>query len=234
MPTYATTASFDLSIDEIVEEAFERCGLQDRTGYQLKTARRSLNLLLAEWANRGLNLWTIQKQEKALAATTTSLTGTSLFGSGADDSSQIVEITDLVIRDSSNNEYSCSSISRSTYLNYTVKTTSGRPTQYYFEKTINPTLYLYTAADAAYTVVYYAMLRMKDSGDYTNNNEIPFSFLPCLTAGLAYYLALKYAPDRTQVLKLVYEEEFKRAADTNRGNVSSHFVPYIGITGGTY
>ena len=83
MPTYATTASFDLSIDEIVEEAFERCGLQDRTGYQLKTARRSLNLLLAEWANRGLNLWTIQKQEKALAATTTSLTGTSLFGSGA-------------------------------------------------------------------------------------------------------------------------------------------------------
>ena len=119
-------------------------------------------------------------------------------------------------------------------INYTVKTTSGRPTQYYFEKTINPTLYLYPAADAAYTVVYYAMLRMKDSGSYTNNNEIPFSFLPCLTAGLAYYLALKYAPDRTQVLKLVYEEEFKRAADTNRGNVSSHFVPYIGITGGTY
>ena len=136
MPTYASTANFDLSIDEIVEEAFERCGLQDRTGYQLKTARRSLNLLLAEWSNRGLNLWTIQKQEKALAATTTSLSGTNLFGTGASDSSQIVEITDMVIRDSSNNEYSCSSISRSTYLNYTVKTTSGRPTQYYFEKTI--------------------------------------------------------------------------------------------------
>ena len=234
MPTYATTADFDLSIDEIVEEAFERCGIQDRSGYQLKTARRSLNLLLAEWSNRGLNLWTIQKQTAALAADVISLAGTSLYGTGANDASQIVEITDVVIRDSSNNEYSCSPISRSTYLNYTVKTSGGRPTQYYFEKTINPTLFLYPAASEAYTVVYYAMLRMKDSGDYTNNNEIPFSFLPCLTAGLAYYIALKYAPERTQVLKMVYEEEFRRAADTNRGNVSSHFVPKIGITAGTY
>ena len=192
MPTYSTTANFDLSIDEIVEEAFERCGLQDRTGYQLKTARRSLNLLLAEWSNRGLNLWTIQKQTAALAANVITLAGTDLFGNDAADSSQIVEITDVVIRDSNNNEYSCSPISRSTYLNYTVKTSGGRPSQYYFEKTINPTLYLYPAADQVYTVVYYAMLRMKDSGEYTNNNEIPFSFLPCMTAGLAYYIALKY------------------------------------------
>ena len=234
MPTYANTANFDFSIDEIVEEAFERCGLQDRSGYQLKTARRSLNLLLAEWSNRGLNLWTIQKQTTALAADVTSLAGTALYGTGANDASEIVEITDLVIRDSNNNEYSCSPIGRNTYLNYTVKTSGGRPTQYYFEKTINPTLYLYPAADAAYTVVFYAMLRMKDSGDYTNNNQIPFSFLPCLTAGLAYYIALKYAPERTQILKVLYEEEFQRAADTNRGNVPSHFVPYIGITGGTY
>ena len=225
MPTYASTSTFDFSIDEIVEEAFERCGLQDRTGYQLKTARRSLNLLLAEWSNRGLNLWTIQKQTAALAANITSLSGTSLYGAGADAASEIVEITDLVIRDSSNNEYSCSPISRSTYLNYTVKTSNGRPTQYYFEKTINPTLYLYPAADVAYTVVYYGMLRMKDSGVYTNNSEIPFSFLPCLTAGLAYYIALKYAPERTQILKIAYEEEFRRAADTNREDVSSRFVP---------
>ena len=110
MPTYATTATFDLSIDEIVEEAFERCGIQDRSGYQLKTARRSLNLLLAEWSNRGLNLWTIQQQTAALAATVTSLAGTALFGAGANAASEIVEITDLVIRDSNNNEYSCSPI----------------------------------------------------------------------------------------------------------------------------
>ena len=234
MPTYATSANFDFSIDEIVEEAFERCGLQDRSGYQLKTARRSLNLLLAEWSNRGLNLWTIQKQTAALAANVISLAGTSLYGTGANDASQIVEITEVVIRDSNNNEYNCSPISRSTYLNYTVKTSGGRPTQYYFEKTINPTLYLYPAADSAYTVVYYAMLRMKDSGDYTNNNEIPFSFLPCLTAGLAYYIAMKYAPDRIGILKQVYEEEFKRAADTNREDVSSHFVPKVDFIGGTY
>ena len=234
MPTYASTADFNLSISEIIEEAFERCGIQDRSGYELKTARRSLNLLLAEWSNRGLKLWTIQKQTAALAADTTSLSGTALFGAGANAASEIVEITDMVIRDSSNNEYSCSPISRSTYLNYTVKTSGGRPTQFYFEKTINPTLYLYPAADVAYTVVYYAMLRMKDSGAYTNNAEIPFSFLPCLTAGLAYYIALKYAPERTQILKIAYEEEFRRAADTNRGNVSSHFVPQLGIIAGTY
>ena len=234
MPTYASTADFNLTISEIIEEAFERCGIQDRSGYELKTARRSLNLLLAEWSNRGLNLWTIQKQTAALAADTTSLSGTALFGAGANAASEIVEITDMVIRDSSNNEYSCSPISRSTYLNYTVKTSGGRPTQFYFEKTINPTLYLYPAADVAYTVVYYAMLRMKDSGAYTNNAEIPFSFLPCLTAGLAYYIALKYAPERTQILKIAYEEEFRRAADTNRGNVSSHFVPQLGIIAGTY
>ena len=234
MPTYASTADFNLSISEIIEEAFERCGIQDRSGYELKTARRSLNLLLAEWSNRGLNLWTIQKQTAALAADTTSLSGTALFGAGANAASEIVEITDMVIRDSSNNEYSCSPISRSTYLNYTVKTSGGRPTQFYIEKTINPTLYLYPAADVAYTVVYYAMLRMKDSGAYTNNAEIPFSFLPCLTAGLAYYIALKYAPERTQILKIAYEEEFRRAADTNRGNVSSHFVPQLGIIAGTY
>jgi len=95
-------------------------------------------------------------------------------------------------------------------------------------------LFLYPAADVAYTIVYYAMLRMKDSGAYTNNNEIPFSFLPCLTAGLAYYIAMKYAPDRITILKQVYEEEFKRAADTNRENVSSRFVPKVGLVGGSY
>ncbi len=125
MPTYASTASFDLTIDQICQEAFERCGLQIRSGNDLQTAKRSLNLMLAEWANRGLNLWTIQLQEKSIAADTTSLTGTNLFGSGADAAQQIIDITDVVIRDSSNNDYSATPISRSTYLNYTVKTTSG-------------------------------------------------------------------------------------------------------------
>jgi hypothetical protein len=231
MPTYASTATFDLSIDEIAEEAFERCGLQVRSGYDLKTARRSLNLLLAEWANRGLNLWTIQLQEKTLPQNTTSLTGSDLFGSGANAAQEIIDITDVVITDSSNNDYSATSISRSTYFNYTVKTTSGRPSQYYFERTINPRLYLYPAADTTYTLKYYALLRMKDSGAYTNNNEIPFRFLPCLTAGLAYYIAMKKAPDRIQLLKQIYEDEFQRAAAQDGERTSLFLTPKTYLPG---
>ena len=225
MPTYANTANFDLSIDEICQEAYERCGLQVRAGNDLQTARRSLNLMMAEWANRGINLWTVKKQEKTLAANTTNLTGTNLFGSGADDSQQIIGVTDVIVRDSSNNDYSVNTISRSQYWNYAVKTTSGRPTQYYFERTINPTLYLYPAADTAYTLKYYALLRMKDAGDYTNNAEIPFRFLPCMTAGLAYYIAMKKAPDRIQLLKQIYEDEFQRAAAQDGERTSLFLTP---------
>ena len=227
MPTYSSTANFDLSIDDVAEEAFERCGLQVRSGYDLKTARRSLNLMLAEWANRGLNLWTIQLQEKTLPQNTTSLTGTDLFGSGANAAQEIIDITDVVITDSSNNDYSATSISRSTYFNYTVKTTSGRPSQYYFERTINPTLFLYPAADTTYTLVYYALVRMKDSGAYTNNAEIPFRFLPCLTAGLAYYIAMKKSPDRIQMLKQIYEDEFQRAAAQDGERTSLFLTPKV-------
>ena len=235
MPTYANTANFDLSIDEICQEAYERCGLQVRAGNDLQTARRSLNLMMAEWANRGINLWTVKKQEKTLAANTTNLTGTNLFGSGADDSQQIIGVTDVIVRDSSNNDYSVNTISRSQYWNYAVKTTSGRPTQYYFERTINPTLYLYPAADTAYTLKYYALLRMKDAGDYTNNAEIPFRFLPCMTAGLAYYISMKKAPERMQALKLLYEDEFKRAADEDGERTSVFLTPQSYYpTGGGY
>jgi hypothetical protein len=181
--------------------------------------------MLAEWANRGLNLWTIQLQEKTITAGTTNLTGLDLFGSGQEAAQQIIDITDLVISDSSNNDFSAQSISRSTYLNISVKTTSGRPTQYYFERTINPRLYLYPAADTTYTLKYYALLRMKDAGDYTNNAEIPFRFLPCLTAGLAYYIAMKRTPDRIQLLKQVYEDEFQRAADQDGERTSLFLTP---------
>ena len=235
MPTYASTAAFDLTIDQICQEAYERCGLQIRSGNDLQTAKRSLNLMLAEWANRGLNLWTIQLQEKSISAGTTDLSGTNLFGSGANAAQEIIDITDVVIRDSSNNDYSATAISRSTYLNYTVKTTSGRPTQYYFERTINPKLYLYPAADTAYTLKYYALVRMKDAGDYTNNAEIPFRFLPCLVAGLAYYISMKKSPERMQALKLLYEDEFKRAADEDGERTSVFLTPQTYFpTGGGY
>ena len=231
MPTYASTASFDLTIDQICQEAYERCGLQIRSGNDLQTAKRSLNLMLAEWANRGINLWTVKKQEKALAANTTSLTGANLFGAGADAPEQIVDITDVIIRDSSNNDYAVNAISRATYWNYTVKTTSGRPTQFYFERTINPTLYLYPAANEAYTLIYYALVRMADSGDYTNNSEIPFRFLPCLTAGLAYYISMKRTPERLQLLKQVYEDEFQRAAAQDGERTSLFLTPKTYLPG---
>ena len=199
--------------------------MQIRGGYDLQTARRSLNILLAEWANRGLNLWTIQLQEKTITANTTSVSGTSLFGSNANDSQQIVDITDVVLRDSSNNDFAATSISRSTYFNFTTKTTSGRPTQYYFERTINPTLFLYPAADVAYTLKYYALVRMFDAGDYTNNAQIPFRFLPCMTAGLAYYISMKKAPERIGTLKQIYEDEFQRAADQDGERTSLFLTP---------
>jgi hypothetical protein len=144
---------------------------------------------------------------------------------GANDSQQIVDITDVVIRDSSNNDFSATSISRSTYFNFTTKTTSGRPTQYYFERTINPTLFLYPAADVAYTLKYYALVRMFDSGDYTNNAQIPFRFLPCMTAGLAYYISMKKSPDRLVALKQIYEDEFQRAAAQDGERTSLFLTP---------
>ncbi len=165
----------------------------------------------------------------------TSLTGANLFGAGADAPEQIVDITDVIIRDSSNNDYSTTAIARAQYWNYTVKTTSGRPTQFYFERTISPTLYLYPAADQAYTLIYYALVRMSDAGDYTNNSEIPFRFLPCLVAGLAYYISMKKAPERMQALKLLYEDEFKRAADEDGQRTSVYLTPQTYFpTGGGY
>ena len=143
MPTYSSTANFDLQIDTLVEEAYERCGLQDRSGYHLKTAKRSLNLMIAEWANRGLNLWTITERSATVAADATQLSGTTLYpvnaagnASTAGDEAEIIDITEAVIRDSSNNDYSMTRIGRSSYLDYTVKTSKGRPSQFYFERTI--------------------------------------------------------------------------------------------------
>jgi|TARA_R100001443_G_scaffold44569_1_gene57587 hypothetical protein len=232
MPTYSSTANFDLQIDTLVEEAYERCGLQDRSGYHLKTAKRSLNLMIAEWANRGLNLWTITERSATVAADATQLSGTTLYpvnaagnASTAGDEAEIIDITEAVIRDSSNNDYSMTRIGRSSYLDYTVKTSKGRPSQFYFERTILPKVFLFPAAQEAYTFKYYASIRMLDIDTYPTNAQIPFRFLPCLTAGLAYYLSLKYAPDRVQLLKTLYEEEFRRAADEDVEKASYSMVP---------
>ena len=231
-PSYSSTAGFILDLDSLIEEAFERCGLQDRTGYELKTARRSINLMIAEWANRGLNLWTIQKREATVTAGTQMIEGTTLYSvdsagnatTDANDSSQIVDI-DLGVMSNSSGDYSMTKIGRSTYWDYTVKSTQGRPAQYYFERTILPKVYFFPQADSTYTFKYYASLRMTDINAYTKNAQIPFRFLPCLVAGLAYYVSMKYAPDRIQIIKAVYDEEFGRAAASDVEKASYSAVP---------
>tara|TARA_R110000737_G_scaffold76483_3_gene107173 strand:- start:286 stop:1023 length:738 start_codon:yes stop_codon:yes gene_type:complete len=231
-PAYSPTAGFILDLDSLIEEAFERCGLQDRTGYELKTARRSINLLIAEWANRGLNLWTIQRRSATITQGMQSIAGAALYSvdsagnatTDAQDSSQIIDIEDAVMSNT-NGDFSMTRIGRSTYLDYTVKTTQGRPSQFYFERTILPTLYLFPEADAIYTLTYYASLRMTDINQYTKNAQIPFRFMPCLVAGLAYYTAMKYAPDRIQILKAIYDEEFRRASVEDVEKASYSMVP---------
>jgi len=241
---YSGTQTFNLSIEEIIEEALERCQLEARSGYDLKTTKRSLNLMFAEWANRGLNLWTIAYDTQTLTA------GTNFYGVDQ----KVVDILDATITtttdatanlegDSSTTDVSVARISREEFMNLTRKeksstgdarptqwalipgtvttggaTTSGRP-QY------DMTLFLYPSPNKAYIFKYFYIGRIQDAGDYINNADVPFYFLPCLTAGLAYYISLKRAPMLSANLKAVYDEEFKRAAENDRERTSFRVEP---------
>ena len=217
----SNTTTFNLSIDEVIEEAYERCGMRVTAGYQLKSARRSLDLLFLDWANRGLNLWTIEQATSSLTSDTTSF----------DLATDTVNVLSAVIRDSSsgtNTDISIERISREEYLNVPNKSTKARPSQYYVERTITPKVYLYPTTDKAYTFVYYRIRRIQDAGEYTNETDVNFRFLPCLASGLAYQLSLKFSPDRTAALKQLYEEDFARAAAEDRDTASVSFVPDLG------
>jgi len=220
MATSGTT-TFDLSIDDIVEEAFERCGMRMQSGYQLSSARRSLNLLFLDWANRGLNLWTIEEQIYPLV-------GTAEITLDADT----VNVLSAVIRDYSQSpsvDITIDRISREEYLNIPDKQTGARPAQYYVQRA-NPTkVFLYPRPNGPYSLVYYRIRRIEDAGAYTNTADVNFRFLPCLVSGLAYYLSLKFAPDRTVGLKQIYEEDFTRAALEDRDTASVSFVPELGV-----
>ena len=176
----------------------------------------SLNLLFLDWANRGLNLWTIEQATISLTASTTS------YNLGTD----IVNVLTAVINDT--NDIAMDRISRAEYLNLPNKSTEARPAQYYVERTNVPKVFLYPTPDKAYIFKYYRIRRIQDPGNYTNTLDVNFRFLPCLSAGLAYYLSLKFAPDRTAVLKTLYEEEFARAAAEDRDTASVSFVPQVG------
>ena len=220
--TTSGTTNFDLNIDDLVEEAFERCGMRMTSGYQLNSARRSLNLVFLDWANRGLNLWTIEQKTYALTEGDAEITLDS----------DTVNVLSAVIRDTSQGQQTditIDRISREEYLNVPDKTTQARPAQYYVQRANVFKVFFYPAADQAYTFVYYRIRRIQDAGNYTNTADVNFRFLPCLASGLAYYLALKFAPERVPALKMMYEEDFQRAALEDRDTASVSFVPDLGV-----
>ena len=213
----SNSKDFELDVSDYVEEAFERCGLEVRTGYDLKTARRSLNLMLAEWANRGLNQWTIEQTTQALTQ------GDSEYLLG----SETIDVLSVALR-RSGTDYNMDRISRDEYLNIPNKTTQARPSQFFLDRQINSNLKIWPAPENSTDVlVIDRMVRMDDADGYTNTLEIPFRFYPCLAAGLAYYISIKRAPDRIQLLKAVYEEELDRAMTEDRDRASFNVSPSL-------
>jgi|TARA_R110002124_G_scaffold50470_2_gene146842 hypothetical protein len=215
--TTSNSTNFELDVADYIEEAFERCGLELRTGYDLQTAKRSLNIMLAEWANRGLNQWTIEQRTQALTA------DDSDYSLGTD----VIDILSAVVHRGTT-DFSMSRISRDAYLSTPSKTTTGRPTQFFLDRQITPNLKIWpTPENSTDTIVYDALTRIQDADSAINTMEIPFRFYPCLTAGLAYYISMKKAPDRIQFLKTVYEEEFERAMGEDRDRSSFTVTPQL-------
>ena len=213
----SNSKNFELDVSDYIEEAFERCGLDARTGYDLKTAKRSMNLLFADWANRGLNQWTVAQRN---------FTVTQSDGE-YDLNADVIDILSLVVR-RDGTDYSLERISRDAYLNIPTKSTQSRPTQYFLDRQITPNLKLWPLPDNSTDVIYYdALIRLDDADTFVNTVQVPFRFYPALAAGLAYYIAVKKAPDRIPLLKPMYEEELGRAMDEDRDRSSFQVSPQL-------
>ena len=215
----ATSGSrdFNLDVGEIIEEAYERCGLEVRTGYDARTARRSLNLMFADWANRGINMWTV---EQGTITLTQGQAAETLLP-------DVVDVLEIVLR-RDNTDYEVQRISRGDYVTLPNKTTQGRPSQFWFNRQINPVINLWAVPEnSTDQIIYYYVQRIEDADNLVNTTDMPFRFYPCMVAGLAYYLAMKRAPERLQLLKSVYEEEFQRAADEDEDRVPLKLQPSI-------
>ena len=215
---------FELDVADYVEEAFERCGLELRTGYDLKTATRSLNLMLAEWANRGLNQWTVSQKTIPMVADTT------VYEVDSTNPTATIDVLDVFIRETiggTATDVPLSRMSRAEYSNVATKSTTGKPNQFFVNKLLSPTITVWPAPDksSTYTVYVNALSRMDDADAGANTMQVPFRFYPCLAAGLAYYIALKKAPDRVEMLKALYEEEFTRALSQDEERASFRVSP---------
>jgi len=215
------TRDFEPDVAEYIEEAFERCGLEFRTGYDGITARRSLNLLLADWANRGLNQWTIQN------STTTLTEGAESI----DLTTSTIDVLDVVIRrteGTTTTDIQMAQVSRSAYWNIPNKATKSRPSQWFLDKQITPKLYIWPASEnSTDQLLINRLIRIEDADASVNTMDMPFRFYPCLAAGLAYYIALKKAPERIEMLKSFYEEEFARASDQDESRASLFVAPSL-------
>jgi hypothetical protein len=224
MTTSGTTA-FNLDLSEIVEEAFERCGAELRTGYDMRTARRSLNLLFADWANRGVNLWTID------SGSITLVPGTATYSLPADT----VDLLEHVVRTgagsaSTQADLNITRISVSTYATIPNKLTQARPIQVYIDRISPiPTITVWPIPDnvQTYTFVYWRLRRLQDAGNGVNTMDVPFRFLPCMIAGLASYLSLKVPGglERAQMLQAQYDAAWDMAAGEDREKAAVRFVP---------
>lgn len=223
--TTSGTTSFNLDLTEIVEEAFERCGSELRSGYDLKTARRSLNLLFASWANNGINLWTVAQSSITLVQ------GTATYDLPADT----VDLMEHVIRTGAGNvstqaDLTITRISVSTYSSIPNKLTQARPIQIYINRQApipNVTVWPTPDGSQTYTLIYWYLRRIQDAGTGVNTMDVPFRFIPCMVAGLAYYLSMKLpnALERMQVLKAQYDEAWDLASTEDREKAAIRFVP---------
>ena len=210
MATSGTTA-FDLNIDEIIDEGYERCGLSTNAGYDLRSARRSLNLLFAEWGNRGIHLWKVNLNTIALVS------GQAEYSTAAN----VNDVLEAFVSTSANNTGDRTDAALPN------KGATGQPSQYYVKRETLPKIFLYITPDLnTYThLKYYSINRIEDAGAYTNQADVAYRFLPCMCAGLAYYLSMKKAPQLVQQNKLVYEDELKRALDEDGQRASTFIAP---------
>ncbi len=232
-----TTFDKDFSIDEIVEESFERLGIQQVSGYQLKTSRRSLNIMLQEWGNRGIHYWEIaeldldliqgQAEYKFFRASSDGTSATS-NPNGVYGISDVLEAqlrSDRTATDQSDSPMT--KVDRSTYGAFSNKLSQGTPNQYWVQRFIDHvSVNVYPTPDstnASKDMHFYYIKRIQDIGAYTNATDMPFRFIPCMVSGLTYYLSMKYAPQMTQQMKLLYEDEFQRALQED-GSASSTFI----------
>ena len=222
----SSTYTFNLDLSDILEEAYERAGLELRSGYDYRTARRSLDLMFLEWQNKGLNLWTVQEASQALTA------GTGRYALSSDQ----LDVIEASLRTDDGDadkqsDLTMSRISISQYSHLTNKLTQGRPIQYWIEKDPDAiALNVWPVPDDAvtYKINYYYIQRVEDTGSPASNNvDIPARFMPCMAAGLAYYISVKRpeASERAPLLKQIYDEQWDLAADADRDKSSFYMVP---------